>query len=59
MTKVGYVPLPVRALITQTERFEKRITGSALGAHGAVTGLALNIFDEEKERDRIRDALVQ
>lgn len=60
VTKVGYVPLPVRALVTQTERFEKRATGSMLGAHGSVTGVALNTFDdEEKEKDRIRDALVQ
>jgi phosphate transport system substrate-binding protein len=60
VTRIGYVPLPTRALIAQLGRFEKRATGSMLGGHGSVTGVALNSFDdEEKERDRIRDALVQ
>ena len=60
VTKVGYVPLPTAALIRQASRFMSGAKGSALGAHGSVTGVALNAFDEdEKERDRIRDALVQ
>jgi phosphate transport system substrate-binding protein len=60
VTKVGYVPLPVAALVTQASRFDKGVTGSALGGHGSVTGVALNAFDEEeKDRDRIRAALVQ
>lgn len=60
VTKVGYVPLPTAALITQAARFVKGVTGSALGAHGSVTGVGLTAFDEdEKERDRIRDQLVQ
>ena len=60
MTSVGYVPLPTVALVTQASRFEKGTTGLVLGGHGSVTGVALNAFDEvEKERDRIRSALVQ
>ena len=31
VTKVGYVPLPTAALVTQASRFEKGVTGSALG----------------------------
>lgn len=58
--KVGYVPLPTPALVTQAARFEKGVSGSALGARGSVTGVALHTFDdEEKERDRIRSMLVQ
>lgn len=60
VTNIGYVPLPTAALIRQTSRFMSGARGSALGAHGSVTGVALDAFDqEEKERDRIRDALVQ
>jgi phosphate transport system substrate-binding protein len=60
VTKVGYVPLPTAALIREASRFMSGAKGSALGAHGSVTGVALNAFDEdEKERDRIRNALVQ
>ena len=60
VTKVGYIPLPAAALVTQASRFEKGVTGSALGGHGSVTGVTLNAFDEEeKERDRIRSQLVQ
>jgi phosphate transport system substrate-binding protein len=59
VTNVGYVPLPINALIAQAARFEKGVTGSTLGAHGSVTGVALDDFDEEKERDRIRNQLVQ
>jgi phosphate transport system substrate-binding protein len=60
VTNVGYVALPAAALVTQALRFEKGVTGSALGGHGSVTGVALNAFDEdEKARDRVRAALVQ
>ena len=60
VTSVGYVPLPAAALVTQASRFEKGTTGSTLGGHGSVTGVALNDFDdEEKAKDRIRDAFVQ
>ncbi len=60
VTKIGYVPLPTAALVTQVSRFAKGVTGSALGGHGSVTGVALNTFDEEeKERDRTRSLLVQ
>lgn len=48
------------ALVAQASRFEKNTTGSALGGQGAVSGVSLNAFDEEeKERDRIRSALVR
>ncbi len=60
VSAVGYVPLPAAALITQAAHFTKGETGSSLGGHGSVTGVGLNAFDEdEKERDRIRDQLVQ
>jgi hypothetical protein len=60
VTKVGYLPLPTAALVAQASRFDKKITGSVLGGQGSVTGVSLNAFDEEeKERDRIRSALVQ
>jgi hypothetical protein len=59
-------PLFIRVLVdaptlmTQVSRFVDGITGSALGGHGSVTGVALNAFDEdERERDRFRDQLVQ
>ena len=58
VTRVGYVPLPAAALTTQASRFEKGVKGSALGGHGAVTGVGLYSFDEE-ERERIRNQLVQ
>jgi phosphate transport system substrate-binding protein len=60
VTTVGYVPLPTTGLVAQTSRFEKGVTGSALGGHGSITGVALDSFDaEEKERSRIRSELVQ
>ena len=58
VTKVGYVPLPNSSLVAQASRFEKGVTGSALGGHGAVVGVSLYSFDE-KEMDRIRSQLVQ
>jgi phosphate transport system substrate-binding protein len=58
VAQVGYVPLPAAALTTQASRFEKGVKGSALGGHGAVTGVGLYSFDEE-ERERIRNQLVQ
>ena len=59
VTKVGYVPLPSVALVLQASRFERGVTGSILGGHGSVTGVKLDAFDEEKERDRVRSLLVQ
>lgn len=60
VTDVGYVPLPTQALVSQAARFDKGVTGSVLGGHGAVTGVKLDAFDEwEKERDRIQSELVQ
>ncbi len=60
VTQVGYVPLPLAALSAQAARFEKGVTGSFLGGHGSVTGVKLDAFDEEeKEKDRVRSALVR
>ena len=60
VTQVGYVPLPMTALLTQVARFEKGTTGSALGGHGSVTGVQLDAFDEEeKEAERVKNALVR
>lgn len=60
VTKVGYVPLPIVALFAQASRFEKGVTGSALGGRGSVIGVALHAFDdEEKDRERVRNLLVQ
>lgn len=53
VTDVGYVPLPASALVSQAARFEKGVTGSALGGHGSVVGVKLDVFDNwEKEKDR-------
>jgi phosphate transport system substrate-binding protein len=60
VTDVGYVPLPTKALVSQAARFDKGVTGSALGGHGSITGVKLDAFDNwEKERDRIQSELVQ
>lgn len=60
VTQVGYVPLPTRSLLAQAARFQKGVTGSVLGGHGSVKGVALDAFDEEeKEKDRVRSALVR
>ena len=57
-TKVGYVPLSAAALTLQTSRFDKGVTGSALGAHGSVLGLSLDWFNVSEE-DKIKAQLVQ
>jgi phosphate transport system substrate-binding protein len=60
VTGVGYVPLPTRSSLLQIARFQKGVTGSALGGHGSVKGVALDAFDEmEKEKERVQNALVQ
>ncbi len=58
VTKVGYVPLPAAALALQSSRFDKGVTGSALGGHGSVLGLKLNWFDVSEE-DKVKAQLVQ
>jgi phosphate transport system substrate-binding protein len=55
---VGYVPLPVRSLGPQIARFDKGVTGSALGGRGSVVGVGMYSFDED-ERERVRNALVR
>lgn len=58
VAEVGYVPLPPSALVRQAARFEKGVTGSALGGAGSVTGVPLTSFDDD-EKDRMRDALAR
>ena len=58
VSAVGYVPLPNRALLAQVARFQKGVTGSALGGRGSVTGVPLTSFDDD-EKDRMRSALAQ
>lgn len=57
--KVGYVPLPAATLAAQAARVKKGVTGSVLGDKGSVTGITFTWFDDDKERDRTRSALVQ
>jgi phosphate transport system substrate-binding protein len=60
VTGVGYVPLPNRSLLSQVARFQKGVTGSALGGHGSVKGVALDAFDQmNKEEERVQDALAR
>ncbi len=48
--EVGYVPLPKRAYELALERFNKRITGSIFGGHGATVGVSIEeILEKEKE----------
>jgi phosphate transport system substrate-binding protein len=58
VTKVGYVPLPAAALALQSSRFDKGVTGSALGGHGSVLGVNLDWFNVSEE-DKIKAQLVQ
>lgn len=39
--EVGYIPLPEKVYTLVMERFEKRIKGSAFGAHGSQVGVKL------------------
>ena len=57
--KVGYVPLPTATLAAQASRIEKGVTGSVLGGQGSVTGITFTWFDDDKERDRVRNELVR
>jgi phosphate transport system substrate-binding protein len=57
--KVGYVPLPPATLAAQTSRLDKGVTGSVLGGQGSVTGITFTWFDDDKERDRVRNELVR
>lgn len=58
VTQVGYVPLSKGVLSVQTARFDKGITGSALGGHGSVLGLGLKWATVENEDD-VRTRLAQ
>ncbi len=58
VTGVGYVSLTNSSLLSQVSRFQKGVTGSALGAHGSVTGIPLTSFDDD-EKARMRDALAR
>jgi len=57
--KVGYVPFPTATLAAQASRIEKEVTGSVLGGKGSVTGITFTWFDDDKERDRVRNELVR
>jgi phosphate transport system substrate-binding protein len=58
VTKVGYVPLSRSTLSVQVARFDKGITGSALGGHGSVLGLGLKWASVEND-DEARSRLAQ
>ena len=58
VSKVGYVPLSKSILSVQTARFDKGITGSALGGHGSVLGLGLKWATVEND-DEARSRLAQ
>ncbi len=48
--EVGYVPLPSELYQIALERLEKRVTGSAFGAHGTQVGVKLeDLYRIEKE----------
>jgi phosphate transport system substrate-binding protein len=58
VSKVGYVPLPPSALTVQNSRFEKGVTGSALGGHGSVIGIVHDWFNVSEE-EKVKAQLVQ
>ena len=56
VTKVGYVPLSRGTLSVQTARFDKGITGSAMGGHGSVLGLGIKwagVDNDDEARSRL------
>jgi phosphate transport system substrate-binding protein len=56
VTRVGYVPLSRGTLSVQAARFDKGITGSALGGHGSVLGLGLkwaSVDNDDEARSRL------
>jgi phosphate transport system substrate-binding protein len=58
VSKVGYVPLSRAVLNVQMARFDKGITGTALGGHGSVLGLGLKWATVEND-DEARSRLAQ
>ena len=58
VAQVGYVPLPDQVLVAQTSRFDKGVTGSALGGHGSVLGLNLDWMNVDEE-EKVKAQLVQ
>jgi phosphate transport system substrate-binding protein len=52
VSKVGYVPLPPRALTAQNSRFEQGVTGSVFGGHGAVTDIVYGWFSPNEDEKR-------
>ncbi len=56
--KVGYVPLPLSSLSAQNTRFDKGVTGSAMGGHGSVLGIMHDWFNVSDE-DKIKAQLAQ
>ena len=57
VSKVGYVPLPAGALTIQNSRFENGVTGSVLGAKGAVPDIVYGWFSTVDEK--VKAQLVQ
>jgi phosphate transport system substrate-binding protein len=57
VSKIGYVPLPAAALTIQNTRFENGVTGSALGANGAVPDIVYGWFSTADEK--VKAQLVQ
>jgi phosphate transport system substrate-binding protein len=58
VTQVGYVPLPAATLAVQTTRFDSGVKGSALGGHGSVLGVHMDLFSVDEE-EKIKAQLVQ
>lgn len=51
--EVGYVPLPANLYQLVMERLEKRVTGSAFGAHGTQVGVKLeDLYRLEQESEK-------
>jgi phosphate transport system substrate-binding protein len=51
VTQVGYVPLPLTSLAAQDERLEKKVVGSAFGAHGSVVGVKFGWWNKNIKVD--------
>ncbi len=58
VTQVGYVPLSAATLAVQTTRFDSGVKGSALGGHGSVLGVHMDLFSVDEE-EKIKAQLVQ
>jgi hypothetical protein len=50
--------LPAATLAVQTTRFDSGVKGSALGGHGSVLGVHMDLFSVDEE-EKIKAQLVQ